>query len=502
MNNKALQGPLSRRSAIKALAGGTLVVGFQIATGTWVTATQAAALSDFAKLPKLDGTLHLDEATRAEYGQDFGQIVFEQPLAVLKPGSVRDISRVIQFARRNRIRIVGRGKSHTAFGQSQLQAGVAIDMSALTAIYNIAPDRIVVDAGIRWHDLLKATLEQGLMPPVLPDYIGQTVGGTLSVGGIGGMSYRHGAQVDHVLKLSVVTGAGQQVHCSATHNRDLFDAALAGQGQVAVITQAVLRLVPAPNTVRLYDLFYADLPSLIGDLKHVMDDERFDQIEGWVLPQPDGTWAYVLEAIGFHAPAGQPDDATLLAGLHHLPTAAQTADMSFWEWSSRVPLNLPKQPHPWIDLIVPGSAITGFVGDVQATIRPLAPDDRFSILLIPAKTARFTRPLFRAPSEEQAFGFDILRSSPYDQNVIERILGYNRMLYDKNRDLGGTNYPISAVRLTAEDWQRHYGVHWHALVAAKRSYDPDNVLASGPDVLGRAAHSGYPITDETDKEAV
>src|SRR5689334_20680262 len=110
MHSKSYQGPLSRRSAIKTLVGGTLVVGFQIATGTWVTAAQAAALSDFAKLPPLDGTLHLDEATRAEYGQDFGQIVFEQPLAVLKPGSVRDISRVIRFARSNRIRIVGRGK--------------------------------------------------------------------------------------------------------------------------------------------------------------------------------------------------------------------------------------------------------------------------------------------------------------------------------------------------------------------------------------------------------
>ena len=490
MKEKSLPGPLSRRSAIKTLLGGTLVAGFQIATGTWVTAAQAAALSDFAKLPKLDGTLYLDETTRAEYGQDFGQIVFEQPLAVLKPGSVRDISRVVWFASSNRIRIVGRGKSHTAFGQSQVQAGVAIDMSALSTIHSMAADRVVVDAGIRWHDLLKATLEQGLMPPVLPDYIGQTVGGTLSVGGIGGMTYRQGAQVDHVLKLSVVTGAGQQVHCSATHNRDLFEAVLAGQGQVAVITQATLRLVSAPSTVRLYDLFYPDLSTLIGDLKRVMDDERFDQIEGWVLPQPDGTWAYVLEAIGFHAPAGQPDDGALLAGLRHVPDATQTTDMSFWEWSSRVPLNLPKQPHPWIDLIVPGSAITGFVDDVQATIKPLTADDSFSILLIPVKTARFTRPLFRAPSEEQAFGFDILRSSPYDTNVIERILNYNRMLYDKNRDLGGTNYPISAVRLAAEDWQRHYGAHWRALLAAKRRYDPDNVLASGPDVLGRAVHSG------------
>jgi FAD/FMN-containing dehydrogenase len=495
MTKKTIQSPLSRRSVIKAMFGGAIVVGFHAATGTWVTAAQAAALPEFEQLPPFDGTLYRDEATRAEYGQDFGQIFFEQPLVVLKPGSTRDISRIIRFARRNHIRIVGRGKSHTTGGQSQIKAGVSIDMSALATIYSIGRDRISVDAGIRWHDLLKATLEQGLMPPVLPDYIGQTVGGTLSVGGIGGMTYLHGAQVDHVLELSVVTGEGEQVRCSAKRNRDLFEAALAGQGQVAVITQAVLRLVPAPASVRLYDLFYADLSALIGDLDRVMDDERFDQIEGWALPQPDGTWAYLLEAIAFHTPAGPPDDLALLAGLRHLPEATQKADMSFWEWSTRVPLNLPKQPHPWIDLIVPGSAIAGFVGDVQATIRPLAPDDHFSILLIPAKPARFTRPLFRAPGEAHAFGFGILRFSPYDPNVISQILDYNRTLYDKNRDLGGTHYPISALRLADKDWRRHYGPYWDDLLAAKRRYDPDNVLASGPDVLGQAALGGHSVAD-------
>jgi FAD/FMN-containing dehydrogenase len=474
---------LSRRGFIKTLASGALVVGFHAATGSWVTAAQAADGTAFAKLPPLDGRLHLDEATRTEYAQDFGQIVHEQPLAVLKPGSVRDISRVIRFARRNGIRIVGRGKSHTVFGQSQVQAGVVIDMSALAAIYAITDDAITVDAGIRWHDLLKATLERGLMPPVLPDYIGQTVGGTLSVGGIGGMTYQFGAQVDHVLELKVVTGTGELVSCSARHNRDLFEAALAGQGQVAVITQAVLRLVPAPTNVRLYDLFYADLPTLIDDLNRVMDDERFDQIEGWVLPQPDGTWGYLLEAIAYHPPTSTPNDASLLAGLRHLPDTTQTVDLSFWQWSTRVPLNLPKQPHPWIDLIVPGSATTAFVSDVQATLRPLAAGDSFSILLIPMKPARFTRPLFRAPNETRAFGFDILRFSPDNPEVIAQILEYNRGLYDKNRDLGGTHYPISAVRLTPEDWERHYGPEFGRLTAAKHRYDPDNVLAGGPDMF-------------------
>ena len=42
--------------------------------------------SPFDRVPRLDGTLLLDEATRRAYAQDFGQIVSEEPVAVLRPG--------------------------------------------------------------------------------------------------------------------------------------------------------------------------------------------------------------------------------------------------------------------------------------------------------------------------------------------------------------------------------------------------------------------------------
>ena len=70
-------------------------------------------------MPRLDGSLLLDAATRRSYAQDFGQIVSEEPVAVLRPGSVEDISRMLRFAGRHGIRVVGRGAAHTVFGQSQ-----------------------------------------------------------------------------------------------------------------------------------------------------------------------------------------------------------------------------------------------------------------------------------------------------------------------------------------------------------------------------------------------
>jgi FAD/FMN-containing dehydrogenase len=113
------------------------------------------------------------------------------------------------------------------------------------------------DDGATWAEVLGVTLPQGRTPPVLPDYLGLSVGGTLSVGGVGGTTWRLGVVSDHVLELEVVTSRGETVTCSPVVHRRLFDAVRAGLGQVGIVTRATLRLVPAPQRVRRSLLSYA-----------------------------------------------------------------------------------------------------------------------------------------------------------------------------------------------------------------------------------------------------
>jgi cytokinin dehydrogenase len=63
------------------------------------------------------------------------------------------------------------------------------------------------------------------------------------------------------------------------------------------------------------------------------------------------------------------------------------------------------------------------------------------------------------------------------------LVAANRGLFERNRAQGGTHYPIGALRLSRQDWERHYGPQWGALVSARRRYAPDGVFASGPDVF-------------------
>ena len=285
----------SRRGFAQAMAGGSLIVGFDALTGSWVSAADAHG-SPFASLPHLDGELSFDPATRNEYAKDYGQIIHEQPLAVLRPGSVDDISRVIGFARRFGLKIAARGAGHQPFGQAQVCGGIVIDMRSLQQVHTFTADSVEVDAGASWRTVLQSTLSYGLAPPVLTKFLGLTVGGTLSIGGVGVASLRHGAQIDQTLALQVVTGEGDVVTCSEQDQRDLFAAVLAGQGKFAVITRATLRLERAPRQVREYILPYRDLTTLVQDGTRVTLDARFDGAVALIIAM-NGKWSYPLTPV-------------------------------------------------------------------------------------------------------------------------------------------------------------------------------------------------------------
>jgi FAD/FMN-containing dehydrogenase len=70
------------------------------------------------------------------------------------------------------------GQRHSAFRRSQVPGGIVADVPALRSIGAVEGDRVVVEAGATWSDVLRATLAQGKTPPVPTGYLDLSVGGT------------------------------------------------------------------------------------------------------------------------------------------------------------------------------------------------------------------------------------------------------------------------------------------------------------------------------------
>lgn len=476
-------GRVTRRALLGGAAAAA-VVAFDPVGLRWITAT--AATGKEIDVPDLDGELVLDPDALAEAGSDYGNIVHNSPQAVLRPGSVRDIIRIVRFANRHRLGVAMRGQGHSTFGQAQVAAGIVIDSRTLATIHEISPDGAVVDAGVTWLELTQAAIAHGLTPPVSTDYLGLSVGGTLSVGGIGGASSHFGLQVDNVHELEVVTGGGRLVTCSERRNRKLFEAVLGGLGQFAIIVRATLRLIPAEITARVYHLAYSELSAMTASQRTALADGRFDYLEGQVLPVDGGGWSYLLEGVVYFSAPDEPDDAALLAGLE--PEATDIVELPYFAWLNRIfdlveqlkPLGL---PNPWVNLFLPDAQTDAYVGNLLAELTP-ADTGGGPILLYPVPRRLLTRPFVPVPTSDVLFLLSILRTVfPPDPAEVERLIAANRAMYEQARSLGGTQYAIGSIPMNTSDWVRHFGSTYGRFVVAKTMFDTNRVLAPGQGIF-------------------
>lgn len=483
-------GP-SRRNFLQGLSAAALITGFDPVSRRWVTGSGVSAPA--VRVPPLKGQLLFSDAALSADADDFGHIVHNRPWAVLQPGDINDIAVMLRFCNEQRILAAPRGQGHATYGQAQAGGGLVIETATLDAI-RVGTDSVEVEAGARWSSVLGATLPRGLTPPVFTDYLELSVGGTLSVGGVGGASPHYGTQVDNVLELEVVTGAGQRVACSPTQAPDLFYAVLAGLGQCAVLVRATLRLVPAPGNVRQYILYYPSVAALTADQRLVQADGRFGWVEGDAELNPNGPgWVYFLQA-GAYYDAAPPDDETLIGDLSFESGTQQVSDMSYYDFVDQLAPAVAYlestgewyDPHPWWNMFLPGSAADAFMSGVMANLTEADIGASGVILLYPLRRSLLKAPLLRVPDEPVIFVFSLLRTAAPDSGgalSADVMLADNRSLFEQGRALGGYQYPVGSIPMTKADWAQHFGPQWAFLAAARQRYDPGGILTPGQGIF-------------------
>ncbi|WFU15076.1 FAD-binding protein [Bradyrhizobium sp. CB3481] len=454
---------------------GTGLIAAAMTSQDWGLAAAAAELA-------------LRDGLRTEASTDFGRLLRKEPRVVAQPVSGAEIASLFRLAKSERLKVAPRGRGHSIYGRALSEGGIVVDMGRLGAIGDIRPDRVVVGAGASWQSVLDATLPQGLTPPVLTNYLGLSVGGTLAVGGIGGSSSRHGMQTDNVLELDIVTGDGNELTCSAEANPAAFDAIRAGLGQCGIITRATLRLVRAPERVRRFQLFYPGLSELIADQRRALAEDRFDQLQGAILPDGAGGWQYQLEGAVFYHGDQPPDDKILLNTSADMRSAAVTTDLTYREDAAAFAkfealLRSKGQwttPKPWLLTFLPGSSAEKLARDVLAELSPVDIGPFGRITCYPMRTNACRTPLLRLPDEDVVFPFNVIRMPPSDDRAAtERMVAQNRSLYERLRSAGAMQYPVSAFPMSQDDWKDHFGPGWARFAENKRQLDPAGLLTPG-----------------------
>jgi cytokinin dehydrogenase len=478
---------LTRRSFIRRVAAVGLLPGVLPSRVARAENPTRKLLGD---LPSLDGHVHMEEADRQLVAADYGGHVSRLPMAVLRPGTARDVARMVDYANKRGLKIAMRGGGHSQYGQSQVADGIVIDSSTLNGV-SWHGDTVDAQPGAQWGDVAKAALGRGFIPPVMVDAMMLTVGGTLSVGGTGETGYRYGAQVDHVLELDVVTGAGELLTCSLERNRELFEMSLAGLGQCGIIVRARLRLVPVGNFVAPRTLAYDNVDDFISDQARLTQAEKLSLLNGAAIRAEDGRSRFEIYAASFVGSAADAD---------HRPD---------WITGLRFASERPAPPMPyWNYLDRRRAGVTASLAAVKRGVRNAAlvatlphnsakeilthilstPETYIGIwtLEVSAKVpARYTRPLLRMPSADMAYELRVQRrSTGAGIPDPETLLAATNALLPRVLAAGGKIYPPYCPILSKQQWLEHYGPELlQRFAVAKRRFDPNNVLTPGPGIF-------------------
>ncbi|MFG3703380.1 D-arabinono-1,4-lactone oxidase [Micromonospora sp. NPDC047670] len=193
--------------------------------------------------------------------------------AILRPTSLADVTEAVRTATAagDRIRVVGSGHSFTGVAVTD---GRRMELTDLDTGVRVDVDHrlVTVPAGITLRALNDLLAAHGLALPNLGDIDAQTIAGAISTG-THGTGAAYGCLSTFVEALTLVTGTGEVLRCSADEHPDVFAAARVSLGAVGVLVEVTLRCVdafvlhaherPAPLGAVL-----ADVPALVEGHDH------------------------------------------------------------------------------------------------------------------------------------------------------------------------------------------------------------------------------------------
>jgi len=427
------------------------------------------------------------QAARDGYATNFGGMYEVSPALILRPSCVEDVQAAMRFAGERDLAVTVRAAGHSQAAQG-LGTGLVIDMTTLKRllVLDVETRSMEVEGGMLWRDVVDAAYAADCLPLGLTHALDTSVGGTLSVAGVGAMSWNVGPQIDHVLFLDVVTADGELVRCDAHEHRDLFDAVRGGLGQFGVIVRAGIPLRPCGRTIETRAFLYQDMKALLEDVRALTQDRVPARMLAVHLARDPLRGADLMAAlfVGQDFEGAEPPPGLGLPALHPAyeppsrrgPTWTQdgTPGHHFFRVFAPVSASPDERArrHPWVDVIYP---MTSGVSSVAAFAR------HAQELLVRANAAViFVRrgvtpaPFLVVPGDDMAVGLGLYPSFAAEEaaDAASVMQSFARKMLGE-ADGSGKRYPCGYFGVTGvDDWAEHYGPSWPALCQAKERWDP------------------------------
>ncbi len=223
-----------------------------------ITATITAEI--LQQLANLVGTEYVSTANEiiTENSQDALKQVFPCE-AVVFPRTAEEIAAIMKLANEHRFYVTARGGGVGYVGSAvPIRGGLVLATKRMNQILEIRKDDLlaVVEPAVTNYELQQAVEAQGLFyPPDPSSWKESFIGGNIALNAGGPRCVKYGNTKQFVLGVDFVTPTGEIVKAGGRTPKNATGFQLASlmvgsEGMLGIMTRAILRLVPKPETRR------------------------------------------------------------------------------------------------------------------------------------------------------------------------------------------------------------------------------------------------------------
>lgn len=165
-----------------------------------------------------------------------------------------------------------------------------IDISSLNQVLQIKNNTALVEPNVPMDALVKATMTQDLLPPVVMELPNITVGGGFAGTSGESSSFRYGTFDCTISSVEVVLGNGEVVVAKAgdPESEDLLYGCAGGCGTLGIVTLLELQLIPAKPYVELTYWPVGSVSDAVVKLQEAENDLAVDFLDGILFAQNSG----------------------------------------------------------------------------------------------------------------------------------------------------------------------------------------------------------------------
>ena len=216
----------------------------------------------------------------ARYKIDINGCFVNEPLCVVRPRSVLQISAIVKLCGQAGVPIVPSGGGTGVVGGTVADGAVKLSLELLNQVNEVDTDSgtLLTDAGVTLQSAQEAADAAGLLLPLDIGARGSaSIGGVLATNAGGSRVLRWGMARNIVLGLEVVLPDGRVVSSLRRFVKDnagydwkhLF---IGSEGTLGIITKAVFKLYPKPRSSQTALVAVKDLSSAIQSLRRLEDE--------------------------------------------------------------------------------------------------------------------------------------------------------------------------------------------------------------------------------------